>query len=265
MIAIVVAIREELSTFVSRNKFVPAEQIDINQCIFQSELIPDVVLMESGIGKSNAENATKIILDRYKPSLLISAGFAGSVKQSIEPGTIYLCNSLWVIEGTPAFWSTELATQSTSLDQTTALKFQTSINDMSFSCKLGSCMTVDQFVYNRDLKLWIGENFAVDVIDMESFWVSKIATESDIPNIVLRVVLDPVGQKLPPFVVEAAKNKKSRGVLKGLRHMALNPGDIKTIYKLSLQVRRSRKILAENLQAIIEAQQTADIESSTVR
>jgi len=82
VIAIVVAIREELSTFVSRNKFVPAEQIDINQCIFQSELIPDVVLMESGIGKSNAENATKIILDRYKPSLLISAGFAGSVKQS---------------------------------------------------------------------------------------------------------------------------------------------------------------------------------------
>ena len=96
MIGIVVAIREELTEFYSNNEYT-------------SHLMPDVVVIESGMGKTNAINATNKLIELYKPNLLISAGFAGAVKKRIEPGTSYICNNLWGIPGSPAFWSTENA------------------------------------------------------------------------------------------------------------------------------------------------------------
>ena len=115
-------------------------------------------------------------------------------------------------------------------------------------------MTVEQFVYNSDLKTWVGENFAVDVIDMESFWVSQQARANNIGSIVIRVVLDPMEQKLPPFIVEAANNQRSRTMLHGLKHIAIHPEDIKKIFAISLQVRKSRRILASNLECVIKSE-----------
>ena len=72
-------------------------------------------------------------------------------------------------------------------------------------------------------------------------------------------------QKLPPFIVEAANNKKSRTVLNGLKHVAINPGDIKKIIEISIQVKKSRRILTSNLESVIESEkESASLTSNTV-
>ncbi len=254
MIGIVIAIREELLEFFSKNKFVKDKQHDENQPVYTSHLMPDVVVVESGMGKENVINATSKLIASYQPIMIISAGFAGSVVENTEPGTTYICSEVWSMPGSPAFWSTQIPENLRILDENRVLRFNSFINDSGSAIKMGSCMSVDQFIYNHDLKTWIGEKFSVDVIDMESFWVSQIAGEKDIGSMVIRVVLDPMEQKLPPFIVKAANNKKSRTMLNGLKHVAINPGDIKKIFEITMQVRKARRILSSNLDLVVDAE-----------
>ena len=253
MIGVVVAIREELTDFFSENEFVPDKLYSNDQTIYTSALISNVALIESGMGKTNAINATNKLINLLQPGLIISAGFAGSVKRQVMPGTSYLCDNLWSIQGSPAFWSKEIAERTNVMDENRAVNFNKFISDSDLKIQLGSCMTVDQFIYNHDLKTWIGNNFSVDVIDMESYWVSQTAIENNVESAVIRVVLDPMEQKLPPFIVEAANNKRSRTLISGLKHIAANPGDLKKILQISIQVKKSRRILGSTLQALIES------------
>lgn len=265
MIGIVVAISEELTEFFSNNKFVAYKLDAEDQPVFTSQILPEVAVIESGMGKANAINATNKLIELYHPNIIISAGFAGSVKQNVSSGTSYICNNLWSIPGSPAFWSTDIAENTNVMDENRAVRLNKIINEFGSPIEIGACMTVDQFIYNHDLKTWIGENFSVDVIDMESFWVNQTANENNIETIIIRVVLDPMEQKLPPFIVEAANNKKSRTVMNGLKHVAINPGDIKKIIEISIQVKKSRRILTSNLESVIESEkESASLTSNTV-
>ena len=90
MIGIVVAIREELTEFFSNNKFVAYKLDAEDQPVFTSQIMPEVAVIESGMGKANAINATNKLIELYHPNIIISAGFAGSVKQNVSSGTSYI-------------------------------------------------------------------------------------------------------------------------------------------------------------------------------
>ena len=180
MIGIVIAIREELTEFLANHELANHKQDQGNQPVYTSHIMPEAAVIESGMGKANAINATNKLIELYQPNFIISAGFAGAVRQNIEPGTSYICNNLWSVPGSPAFWSIESAEKMHALDQNRAMKLKKVINESGSQIQLGSCMTVDQFIYNNDLKTWVGENFAVDVIDMESFWVSQQARANNL-------------------------------------------------------------------------------------
>jgi len=243
VIGIVIALREELTEFLSNNEFISHKHNQGNRTVFTSKMLPEVIVIESGMGKENAVSATNTLIECYKPNVLISAGFSGSVKKNVQTGTSFICNKLWGIPGSPAFWTTNIAENTVIMNEHSILSLNTYLNEAGAPVRIGSCMTVDGFIYNDNLKTWVGENFPVDVIDMESYWVSQEAIKHNIEHIVVRVVLDPMEQKLPPFIVEAASNKKSRNILNGLKHVATNPGDIKKILQIFLQVRKARKIL----------------------
>ena len=251
MIGIVIAIREELTEFFSNNEFISHKHNQGNRTVFTSKMLPEVVVIESGMGKENAVSATNTLIECYKPNILISAGFAGSVKKNVPTGTSFICNKLWGIPGSPAFWATGIAENTEIMNEHSILSLNTYLNEAGAPVRIGSCMTVNGFIHNDNLKTWVGENFPVDVIDMESYWVSQEAIKYNIEHIVVRVVLDPMEQKLPPFIVEAASNKKSRNILNGLKHVASNPGDIKKILQISLQARKARKILTFTIESLV--------------
>ena len=46
----------------------------------------DVVLLECGIGKVNAAIGTQIMIDYYKPDVIINSGIAGSLSKDLKIG-----------------------------------------------------------------------------------------------------------------------------------------------------------------------------------
>ena len=50
----------------------------------------DVVLLECGIGKVNAAIGTQIMIDYYKPDVIINSGIAGSLSKNLKIGDIVI-------------------------------------------------------------------------------------------------------------------------------------------------------------------------------
>lgn len=54
----------------------------------------DVVLLKSGIGKVNAAMSTSILLNKYKPDVVINTGSAGGYDENLEVGAIVISDEV---------------------------------------------------------------------------------------------------------------------------------------------------------------------------
>lgn len=54
----------------------------------------DVILLKSGIGKVNAAMSTTILLDEYKPDVVINTGSAGGYDENLEVGAIVISDEV---------------------------------------------------------------------------------------------------------------------------------------------------------------------------
>ena len=63
----------------------------------------------------------------------------------------------------------------------------------------GSSVTVANPVSEPKAKLALGKAFRAEVVDMESYWISRIAAVNRIPFLSVRAVSDTVRDTLPPF------------------------------------------------------------------
>ena len=86
----------------------------------------------------------------------------------------------------------------------------------------GKCLSLPQLVSNATMKQWIGESFGVHVLDMESFWVCKVAAELGKPYLVIRSVLDPMEQTLPTFIGETLGYGRFATLVRAVRYIAIS-------------------------------------------
>ncbi len=59
----------------------------------------DAVLMNSGMGRENAEKATSYVLEHYPVSTLVAFGFASALTANSKVGDIIVCSRLCCADG----------------------------------------------------------------------------------------------------------------------------------------------------------------------
>ena len=74
---------------------------------YLSKKHPDVVLVEGGIGRQRASEATRQLAERYELELIVSAGFAGGVQEGLSTGDVCLCERVMSIAGPAPFCNPE--------------------------------------------------------------------------------------------------------------------------------------------------------------
>lgn len=89
-IAIIGAMEEEVTLL--RDHIEGKSQDTIAGCefTFGRMLDTDVILLKSGIGKVNAAMSSSILLEKYKPDLIINTGSAGGFNPSLNVGDIVI-------------------------------------------------------------------------------------------------------------------------------------------------------------------------------
>ena len=199
MLALLGALREEI-TGLKRHMVLEEVFVQEGCHVFRGRYKNKAILLvQTGIGKERAEAATKFILERYSVTALVSLGFAGALTEELKVGDIILCSTLYRDNrctqgeaglGNPYYSDASLVSVAslTLALQRTAIRF----------CQ-GNSVTVAQPVSKAEAKCALGKAFHADGVDMESYWVARIASAKQVPFIAIRAISDTMQDNLIPF------------------------------------------------------------------
>jgi len=149
-----------------------------------------VVMVQSGMGKDNAERAMNLLLTRRNIGALLSIGFAGGLADGIECGQVVLCSSFRCDQdsGGPAYGA----------DSRLLSRAQKAFEGEP-SLRTGRCLTVSRPVAGPTLRRRAAQAFGADVADMESYWLARLAASHNIPFLGVRAITDTERLELSPF------------------------------------------------------------------
>jgi adenosylhomocysteine nucleosidase len=138
-----------------------------------------IIVAVSGVGRAKAARATQAIIDAHRPAIVVSAGFAGGLDPAINRFGLVIPSSI-ACEDAEAI--------ETSLP---AIKLPEG------KAHTGGIVTVDRIVHSSVEKLALGTKFSALAVDMESHSVATVCQRAKVAFMGLRVVSDPVDEKLP--------------------------------------------------------------------
>ena len=250
MIAVVTAIGSEVRAFLREGEFALAEELG-GVRFLRSARMPGVVVAEGGMGRERADAACRLSVERYRPDLIVSAGFAGAARPGARAGDLLVCTRLWSLTGAPETWRVDRAVSHTLIDAGAMGQLADALGAIEGGW--GECVTVDRLCAESDRKAWLGRSLGVDLVDLESYWVSEAAAELGLPHLVVRAVLDAAEVPLPPYAVRAAERPDLRSPRAAAAHVLGHPAEIPSLMRLWRCAARASFRLGRALTAVVTA------------
>lgn len=250
MIAIVAALDIELSALKRRAR--------VRRC--PSPLWPligkgtlagrQVLLARTGMGSARAQEATAVLIQRHNPEAILSIGFAGSLVGELRATYLVIARQVYALEDPlhegPLAVSNGLACDPALVELAVAAARQ---GRLAF--REGASLTVPLVVSQPEVKERIGDSLPVEMVEMESYWVGRVAADRGIPFLVARAVLDEVGDRLPDLAnVIDETGAIARG--RALRQLLWRPEAAPGLIRLAASARRASQRLAVFAEAFLD-------------
>ena len=151
----------------------------------------EVALCTCGVGKVNAAMHTQILIDKYKPSVIIQNGIAGSLSKDVKYFDVVIGNELvyhdmqtFVLEQYGPLEKVYYA------DALLVEKASQAAKDSDANVHIGRIATGDWFVSSTSEKEGIVERTKALCTEMEGCAVAHTAYLNDIPFVVMRAISD---------------------------------------------------------------------------
>ncbi len=158
----------------------------------------DVVLLECGVGKVNAAVGTQILIDLFKPDVVINSGIAGSLTKELTVGDIVIstdcvehdinCTALEEPRG--QIWFTDEKRIDIPADPEVAKKLAECCRNLGAHVKTGRIATGDMFVTYRRQREFIAFEFDALCCEMEGGAVGHVCYMNKVPFAILRSISD---------------------------------------------------------------------------
>jgi len=264
LIAVVYSLRNEVSDLMREMEYRPLNGWGKMPRVYESSKLKNAILVEGGIGRDRAEAATRTVIAELKPKAVLSTGFAGGARQTVGLGEVVLCKRLFSHVGPPALWTSAKPLELKQPDDKLFKFVAESLRQAKIKHRIGDSLSTMSLVSDPETKKMIGIALEVDIVEMESYWVCKAASESGIPAIAIRVVLDTSGEDLPPFVAQSVESNGKGSVLKAIRYVAVNPFRAASLTRLARQSRQAQKALSSALISALNGLQTWEGASAKV-
>ncbi|MBS4194766.1 5'-methylthioadenosine/S-adenosylhomocysteine nucleosidase [Lederbergia citri] len=201
-IAIIGAMEEEVSLL--RNNITNKQIIEIAGCEFTSGNIGEkqVVLLKSGIGKVNAAMSTTILLEKFKPDIIINTGSAGGYNPNLNIGDLVISTEVrhhdvdvtifdyeygQVPQMPPAFLADPSLIE-------TALKAAEKVEGIQ--AVKGLIATGDSFMNDPERVEFVRSKFQdLQAVEMEAAAIAQVAYQFKVPFVIIRSLSDIAGQE----------------------------------------------------------------------
>ncbi len=138
-----------------------------------------MAIVISGVGGRCVRGAVKVLIESFRPDLIISTGYAGGLSPEIKVGDIVVTGEI-IHESGRRVLSRVMDTISPS-----------------HPIRRGPILTTNRFIPFSDDKHGLYAKFGANAVDMESFFLGEEASNSKIPFLSVRVISDDVNRDLP--------------------------------------------------------------------
>ena len=240
MIALLGALREEVCDLQRQMSLV--EVLAEPTClVYRGEYRGrDVLLAQTGVGKQRAEAATELVLEHFSVTSLVSFGFAGALAGHLKVGDLVACSTLHCATG-----PNQEATRPRSYhsDESLLRLATQALEDTMVRFCTGSGVTVPQVAGSPEKKRELGTEFQALIVDMESYWIARIAADKQIPFVAVRAISDTEADPLPP-VDEMLTPDGEWQLGKAVSYILRHPQHLPSLIGLSRNVRAARKNLS---------------------
>lgn len=213
---IIGAMDEEITYL--RNEMSQVKQHTIANSVFIEGEIADkkIVLLKSGIGKVNAAMSTTILMERFKPSVVINTGSAGGFVDNLSVGDIVISDEVvhhdvdatafdYVPGQVPQLPATFKA-DPILVDRTKQI-----MNTLQIKHEIGLIATGDSFMNDEERIANVRTIFPMMLAaEMEGAAIAQVCYQYNVPFIIIRALSDIAGKDSPmtfdQFLETAAKN-----------------------------------------------------------
>jgi adenosylhomocysteine nucleosidase len=191
MIAILVAVKEELRPILRRataDDVVRQSHLDFHEGTLGGQ---PVALLALGVGRECARVAAEMTIRCYRPDLIISAGFGGSLSPDVRAGEIVVGTE--IAEVTKDLGS-ELCWQKT--DVSLAIP-ETDHNVGNVRVHCGMLLSTEEMVLRAATKARLGKITGALAVDMETAAVARVAAAYNTRLMAVRCISDNHNENLP--------------------------------------------------------------------
>jgi adenosylhomocysteine nucleosidase len=250
MIAIVAALDAELSALERRAK--------VRRCpsppwppIREGTLAgKQVLLTRTGMGSARAREATAVLIQHHSPEAILSIGFAGSAVGGLRAAQLVIASQVYALEGSPQ-GEPPAASNGLACDPALVELALAAARQRRLAFREGASLTVPEVVHRPEVRRRIGDSLPVDMVEMESYWVGRVAADQGIPFLVARAIVDEVGDRLPdlPNVIdETGAVARARA----FRQILSRPREAPGLIRLAASARRASQRLAVFVEAFVD-------------
>jgi adenosylhomocysteine nucleosidase len=196
-----------------------------------------IVVVRSGPGQSAAAQATSALIAGHRPPWIISAGFAGGLRDELSRDDFVMPGALVNEGGDVLRVDLQLGTQSESAPRVHG----------------GRLLMVDRIVSTPQEKRDLGRRHDAVAVDMESYAVAEVCQREKVRFLAVRAVSDAVDERLPPDLEKLMKPQslaRRAGAVTGA--VVRRPGSVKDLWKLKTSAWQTADRLGQFLTGVLE-------------
>lgn len=194
-IGIIFAMQEELIEL--KNYLHINKEKKIYDLIFYEATLnnQNIILTESGIGKTNAARTTQILIDYYKPEAIFNIGVAGGIAKNLKVGDIIISTSLVQHDfditafDHPKGYIPNIG-NTIPIDNNLLNTTKTILDTNNISYKEGVIASGDIFCTKESMATKINTQFNALCVEMEGASIAQTSYLSKTPCLVIRSISD---------------------------------------------------------------------------
>ena len=155
----------------------------------------NIILTESGIGKTNAARTTQILIDYYKPEAIFNIGVAGGIAKNLKVGDVIISTSLVQHDfditafNHPKGYIPNIG-NNIPIDNNLLNTTKTILDTNNISYKEGIIASGDIFCTKESMATKINTQFNALCVEMEGASIAQTAYLSKTPCLVIRSISD---------------------------------------------------------------------------
>ncbi len=227
MIAVTFALRSESSEFIRRLESPRPTNTNAIRGTLASQ---EVAILHTGVGEKATRMRITEFLDKERPSVLISSGFAGGLSDNVRPGELLLAQNI----------------SDPILARAAGRPLE------RFGVRSGRLTTVSRVMHSVDDR---AERAAADgavAVDMETMFIAEACSAHAVPMLSLRVISDTPRAPFPaPPEVLFDIERQRTNYRSLLLHIVQHPRALRRIIAFGSQIADARRVLAEALFCLV--------------